>query len=493
MWLGALSLPPDPCDVLSMITDDRLPARTPTEPPAAPHDVTPTPSGGGDRMVINWLAFIVAVAALCAAFWAMKARSDDGSSGGSGTAAATAVAPVDVGLSEFKFSPEMVMLPTGGGVLHLVNNGTAVHSVSIQPSGRASGDIQPGQSKDLDLTGLNDGTYSMLCDIAGHAAAGMTGQLMIGGTAGAASAASGATETTMSWQDMDAAMAAVAKSFPAATAGHGGDELAPTVLADGTKEFDLTASIVKWEVAPGKFVDAWTYNGVVPAPTIHVQSGDKVKIVLDNQLPESTVIHFHGIQVPNAMDGVDPYTQDPVQPGQTFTYEFTAKGPAVGIYHSHHDAQTQVPNGLFGAFLIDEMPIPQVLADQGYATINEHVNMVLNDAGTIGLSLNGKSFPATEPYKMKVGDLMEVNYFNEGLMSHPMHLHQPSGWIIAKDGVPLLEPTPGDTINIAPGERYTVLYKATEPGVWAWHCHILNHAEGPAGMFGMVTALIVEA
>ena len=161
-----------------------------------------------------------------------------------------------------------------------------------------------------------------------------------------------------------------------------------------------------------------------------------MKIVLHNQLPESTVIHFHGIQVPNAMDGVDPYTQDPVQPGQTFTYEFTAQGPAVGMYHSHHDAQTQVPNGLVGAFLIDEMPIPQVLADQGYGTVEQHVNMVLNDAGTIGLSLNGKSFPATEPYTMKVGQVMEVDYFNEGLMSHPMHLHQPTGWIIAKDGVP---------------------------------------------------------
>jgi FtsP/CotA-like multicopper oxidase with cupredoxin domain len=87
---------------------------------------------------------------------------------------------------------------------------------------------------------------------------------------------------------------------------------------------------------------------------------------------------------------------------------------------------------------------------------------------------------------------MEVTYLNEGLMAHPMHLHQPVGWITAKDGVPLDFPMPGDTINIAPGERYTVLYKAVDQGVWAWHCHILNHAEGPTGMFGMVTALIVE-
>ena len=291
----------------------------------------------------------------------------------------------------------------------------------------------------------------------------------------------------------DQDMADVAAKFPAKTAGHGGDRMEPKILADGTKEFDLEAKIVKWEVSPGKLVDAWTYNGVVPAPEIHVNDGDKVRLVLTNHLPESTSLHLHGIQVPNAMDGVDPYTQPPIAPGETFTYEFVAKGPAVGIYHSHHDAQVQVPNGLFGAFTIDEMPIPQVLLDKGYTQIDKSMNMVLNDAGTIGLSLNGKSFPATEPTTLNVGQVLEVNYLNEGLMAHPMHLHQPVGWIIAKDGVPLLQPLPGDTINIAPGERYTVLYKAEEAGVWAWHCHILNHAEGPSGMFGMVTALIVTA
>jgi len=471
-----------------MIIEERLPTRLSEEPPLGG-----PPKGRSDKVILGWLAFIVAVIALFAAFWAMKDPGGGGGSGSSSGATGAAAASVPVGMSEFKFTPKMVMLPSGGGVLQVTNTGTGVHNLEIQPSGRTTGDIQPGQTKQLDLSGLSDGTYTMICQITGHAASGMTGELMVGGSASAAAASAGATETTMSWQDMDAAMAAVAKSFPAATQGHGGDLLEPKVLADGTKEFDLTAQVVKWEVSPGKLVDAWTYNGVVPAPTIHVQSGDKVRVVLTNNLPESTVIHWHGIQVPNAMDGVDPYTQDPVQPGQTYTYEFIAKGPAVGIYHSHHDAQVQVPNGLFGAFLIDEMPVPQVLADQGYGTVTQHINMVLNDAGTIGLSLNGKSFPATEPYKAKVGDVIEVNYFNEGLMTHPMHLHQPVGWIVAKDGVPLLEPMPGDTISVAPGERYTVLYKPTEPGVWAWHCHILNHAEGSAGMFGMVTALIVEA
>jgi FtsP/CotA-like multicopper oxidase with cupredoxin domain len=87
---------------------------------------------------------------------------------------------------------------------------------------------------------------------------------------------------------------------------------------------------------------------------------------------------------------------------------------------------------------------------------------------------------------------MLVNYYNEGLMGHPMHLHQPVGWIIAKDGMPLLTPQPADTTWVSPGERYTVLYKPDTPGVWAWHCHILTHAEASQGMFGMVTALIVE-
>src|SRR6478672_3983412 len=156
----------------------------------------------------------------------------------------------------------------------------------------------------------------------------------------------------------------------------GGTPLEPKILADGTKEFDLVAKIVDWEVEPGKVVKAWTYNGMVPGPEISVNVGDKVKLVLKNELPESTSLHLHGIRVPNALDGVDPYTQDPILPGDTFSYEFTAKEAAVGMYHSHHDAQTQVPNGMAGAFLIGEMPIPDVLKAQGITTVDKRVNMV---------------------------------------------------------------------------------------------------------------------
>jgi FtsP/CotA-like multicopper oxidase with cupredoxin domain len=304
----------------------------------------------------------------------------------------------------------------------------------------------------------------------------------------------------MDWQVMDQMMKDVALKFPAATEGKGGQLLEPR-LENGWKVYDIVTSEVKWEIEPGVFVDAMAYNGVVPGPEIRVQVGDKVRVNLKNEMLESTDIHFHGVRVPNSMDGVDPYTQDAVPPGESFVYEFEAVEPAIGIYHSHHNAQEQVPNGLFGGFIIEHpdaaatggaMPIPEYLQEKGYTKVDKEVTMVLNDAGTIGLSLNGKSFPATEAYTLRKGQVMMVHYMNEGLTAHPMHLHQPVGWVVAKDGTPLDFPMPGDTVNVAPGERYSVLYKATDEGVWAWHCHILTHAEGPEGFFGMVTALVVE-
>lgn len=265
-----------------------------------------------------------------------------------------------------------------------------------------------------------------------------------------------------------------------------GNELLPARVEDGVKIFDVTAKIVQWEVAPGEFVEAWTYNGIVPGPLLRVTEGDKIRINLKNELPEPTIIHIHGPMLPNAMDGVPDVTQPPIKPGEKFTYEFVAKGPAVGMYHSHHHAEHQVPDGLVGAIIIDDMPVPAGV------TVSQRMPMVLNDAGVIGLSLNGKSFPATLPAIAKLGEWVMIDYFNEGLQIHPMHLHGLPQQVIAKDGIPLAVPYSEDVVNVAPGERYTVLVHATEPGVWAWHCHILTHAEGDNGMFGMVTTFIVK-
>ncbi len=167
------------------------------------------------------------------------------------------------------------------------------------------------------------------------------------------------------------------------------------------------------------------------------------------------------------------------------------------MYHAHHHAQIQVPNGLFGVMQIGDPPIPAGQMVGGIhipddIEVVREIPMVLNDAGVIGFSLNGKSFPATEPYVFQQGDWFVVTYYNEGLVPHPMHIHQFPQIIFAKDGIPLDSPYAADTINVAPGERYSVLVQATDPGVWAWHCHVLTHVESEEGMFGMVTALIVE-
>lgn len=447
-----------------------------------------------DRNVLAIGGFGLSLIALVFAGWSISSKDNTKTITTSTGSSSGAAEVVELHMNEFKFTPAMPEVAPGDVTLKVVNDGTLTHSLAFVDLPFKTKQLQPGESQTLNLKDVKAGDYDFYCEIVGHADSGMKGMLMVAEGATGTDGSSATPDTvTASWQDMDKAMNERALRFVNEAKGtFGGQPLEPKVLADGTKEFDLTAKVVDWEVEPGKVVKAWTYNGIVPGPEIKVDVGDKVKVVLKNELPESTVIHFHGIRVPNAMDGVDPYTQLPVEPGQSFTYEFTALEPSVGMYHSHHDAQTQVPNGLAGAFIIGEMPIPESLAAEGITKVDKTVNMVLDDAGNIGLALNGKSFPATEPYSMKVGQVMEVNYFNEGLMIHPMHMHQPVGWIIAKDGHPLATPEPADTIAVAPGERYTVLYKFVDPGVWAWHCHILNHAEGPNGMFGMVTAVIVE-
>lgn len=444
-----------------------------------------------DRSFLSWSAFGLAIAALVLGFFALGRVGSSESAAGASSSATV----LDVELGSLKLLPNALTAPPGELTIRVHNDDAAVHNFSVL--GEKTPDLQPGESFDLPLGDVAAGEYEMQCLIAGHKEAGMHGTLTVGSGGAADSGTMDMADDHMngynSPEEMQAAMDARALRFVEEPKGEfGGRPMEFETLADGTKRFEVTAAITDWEVEPGNIVQAFTYNGTVPAPEIHVEVGDKVQILLKNDLPVATVIHWHGIRVPNSMDGVPPFTQPAVEPGAEFLYEFTALEPAVGIYHSHNGA-AQVLDGLFGAFTVGEMPTPPELLEQGFAAVpDQKINMVLNDAGVIGLSLNGKSFPATEPYAAKVGDTVLVNYYNEGLTAHPMHMHQPIGWIIAKDGKPLLVPTPSDTINVAPGERYTVLYKMVDAGVWAWHCHILTHAERDDGMFGMVTAFIVS-
>ncbi|MEP7324962.1 MAG: multicopper oxidase domain-containing protein [Gemmatimonadota bacterium] len=283
---------------------------------------------------------------------------------------------------------------------------------------------------------------------------------------------------------MDAMHEKGIKAFPAKTAGKGNQPFLPK-LVGGVKVFEVTASEIDWEVEPGKTMKAWAYNGQVPGPQIRVREGDRVWMVVRNELPESTSVHFHGLEVPNAQDGVPYLTQQPIKPGETYTYEFTVPNGGSHMYHSHHDSTRQVGAGLLGAFIVEPRdPKPEHRADVDYV-------MVLND-GPHGYTLNGKSFPATEPVVARLGQTVRICFMNEGMMIHPMHLHGMHMTVIAKDGWDQLAPWKCDTLNIAPGERWDVLVRATNPGTWGFHCHILPHSESEHGMYGMVTALIVE-
>jgi manganese oxidase len=213
-------------------------------------------------------------------------------------------------------------------------------------------------------------------------------------------------------------------------------------------------------------------------------------------------VHWHGVRVPNDQDGVAPLTQPLIEPGETYTYEFVADEPSIGMYHPHHHGQMKLPNGMFWVLMIGDLgtdialPTGRTISNKDIPEtldIVAEIPMVLNDAGTIGLTINGKGWPATEPIVVDEGDWFVVHYYNEGLQIHPMHLHQMPQLVFAKDGFALDAPQWEDTVNVAPGERYSVLVQATDPGAWAFHCHILTHAERHEGMFGMVTALIVNA
>jgi FtsP/CotA-like multicopper oxidase with cupredoxin domain len=253
----------------------------------------------------------------------------------------------------------------------------------------------------------------------------------------------------------------------------------------GVKVYDLTCSEVDWELEPGRTVKAWAYNGQVPGPQIRVREGDRVRVNLKNELPQSTAVHFHGLEIPNDQDGVPFITQPPIKPGASFTYEFVVPNAGSHMYHSHHNAAFQCGMGLLGAFIVepkDARNEPKV--DLDYV-------MILNDA-IHGYTLNGKSFPGTEPIVAKLGQTLRIRFMNEGMMIHPMHLHGMHMTVIAKDGWDQPAPWKCDTLNIAPGERWDVLIKATNPGTWAFHCHILPHAESEHGMLGMVTALVVQ-
>ncbi len=275
-------------------------------------------------------------------------------------------------------------------------------------------------------------------------------------------------------------------------------------VADGVKVFTLNAEEVQWELIPGKAVTAWGYNGQVPGPEIWVNEGDRIRVNFTNDLPVPTTIHWHGIAVPNEMDGVPGVTQDPIEPGGTFVYEFEAKPSGTFWYHSHFDSARQLDMGLSGAFVIKGADEPAY--DKEFVQLlDEWIRLPEGRNGWEGVThaghnnaeynwftINGTSFPATPNMVVAQGDRVRVRIINAGYQAHPMHLHGKRMTVVAKDGVPLPQPYEADTVLVGSGERYDFEFLADDPGDWMFHCHILHHVTNdaviePGGLMNFVT------
>lgn len=275
----------------------------------------------------------------------------------------------------------------------------------------------------------------------------------------------------------------------------------------------LRATRTWWELRPGLVVEAWTYNGQVPGPLIRVREGERVRVLLENRLPEATTIHWHGVDVPPAMDGVPGVTQDPVRPGETFVYEFEARPSGTRWYHTHMNGARQLDGGLYGPLIIDPATAGRRV-DREYVLVlgswvtGQAAAVPWGQPGATGggmmggmgvrmggmqemmgiagpaydtFTINGKAFPATRPLRVRGGERVRLRVVNASAHRHfDVRLDGHTLWVTHTDGHPLASPVPVDALSIAPAERYDVEFTADTPGKWPFHA--LDPAVEAAGL-----------
>jgi FtsP/CotA-like multicopper oxidase with cupredoxin domain len=256
-------------------------------------------------------------------------------------------------------------------------------------------------------------------------------------------------------------------------------------MEDGFKTFRLVAEPVKREFAPGMIVECWGYNGQTPGPTIEAVEGDRVRIYVTNKLPEASSIHWHGIIVPNGMDGVGGLTQPHIQPGETFKYEFTLRQSGTQMYHPHSDEMLQMAMGMQGFFIIHPKNLPRQIdrdfciflqewfVPPGAARPNPAIMTDFNL-----FTFNSRVYPGTDPLVVKLGQRVRIRLANLSMDSHPIHFHGHQGWITGTDGgaIPPSAWEPAVTVNVPPGSTRDVEFIADNPGDWPLHCHKNHHA-----------------
>ena len=264
-----------------------------------------------------------------------------------------------------------------------------------------------------------------------------------------------------------------------------------TVDPDGAKIFHITVGTCQHEIAPGMTINAWCYNGQTPGPTIEAVEGDRVRIFVTNKLPEQTAVHWHGVLVPNGMDGVSGLTQKGIQPGEIFKYEFTLKQHGTFMYHSHGDEMVQMGLGTMGFFIIHPKNstgpkinrdfaifLNEWFVEPGTATPNPNIMTDFNI-----FTFNSRAYPGTAPLVVKTGNRVRIRFGNVGQESHPIHIHGLNFKVVATDGgdIPASAQIPETTVLVAPGQTRTIEFVADAPGDWPIHCHRRHHPMNAMG------------
>ena len=285
-----------------------------------------------------------------------------------------------------------------------------------------------------------------------------------------------------------------AMPMPAAAAGRvrtlNGGSL-PFRKVDGLKEFHLVAGEVEHEFAPGCVARCWGYNGSTPGPTIEAVEGDRVRILVTNNLPEGTSVHWHGILLPNGMDGIAGLTQEPIAPGETWAYEFTLHQEGTYLYHPHADEMAQLAFGMMGFFIVHPRVPHDPPVQRDYALLLHnwalHPGTYRPDPSVMTefdlWTFNSKVFPATAPILAAQGERVRIRVANLSMHHHPIHLHGHRFVVTGSDGGrwPRSAWLPEVTTIVGVGQTRDLEFVADNPGDWALHCHMAHHTMNAMG------------
>jgi FtsP/CotA-like multicopper oxidase with cupredoxin domain len=256
----------------------------------------------------------------------------------------------------------------------------------------------------------------------------------------------------------------------------------PFEMDGDVKVFRMTAQVLKRQIAPDKTIDVWGFNGSAPGPTIQVTQGDKVRVILKNELPEATSMHWHGFEDQIGYDGMPGISQEPIRPGQSFTYNFTIKQEGTYFYHSHMAMQEMA--GMLGAFIMHPKVPYRPHCDKDFAIHLQEYAVLANSTTPNAmmmefnwLLLNGKAGPSSTPLIVRQGDRVRVRFVNLGMDHHPMHIHGHTFYVTGTEGgrIPETAWWPGNTVLVGVAQSRNVEFVADNPGDWMLHCHLPHH------------------